>query len=71
VDTGLLRVEIDEALELGVEEVLGAVGLDPDHLLDPGHAHARKADLRRGHAGLDVGGGWGGGGLAGHRAYEE
>ena len=47
VDAGLLRVEVDEALELGVEEVLGAVGLDPDHLLDPGHADPREADLGR------------------------
>ena len=58
VDAGLLRVEVDEALELGVEEVLGAVGLDPDHLLDPGHADPREADLGRRQRGLDVGRGW-------------
>jgi hypothetical protein len=67
VDAGLLGVEVDEALELGVEEVLGAVGLDPDHLLDPGDADAGEADLRRRQRGLDVGCGVGGGRLAGHR----
>ncbi len=68
VDAGLLRVEVDEALELGVEEVLRPVGLDPDHLLDPGHPDPREADLGRGRGGLDVRSGGGGGGrLAGHR----
>src|SRR3954470_12226732 len=38
MDAGLLRVEVDEALELGVEEVLDAVGLDADDLLDAGDA---------------------------------
>ena len=61
VDAGLPGIEVDEALELGVVEVLGAVGLDPDHLLDPGHADPREADLGRGDAGLDVGRGGGDG----------
>ena len=55
VDAGLARVEVDEALEVGVVEVLLAVGLDPDHLLDPGHADPREADLGRRHPGLHVG----------------
>ena len=50
VDAGLARLEVDEALEVGVVEVLGAVGLDPDHLLDPGDADPREADLGRRHA---------------------
>jgi hypothetical protein len=34
----LLGAEVDEALELGVEELLGSVRLDPDHLLHIRHA---------------------------------
>ena len=45
VDAGLARIEVDEALEIGVVEVLRAVGLDPDHLLDAGHADPREAHL--------------------------
>ena len=64
----LLRAEVDEALELGVEELLGAVRPDPDDLLDAGHADAREADLRRRAPGLDVGRGWRWiGRAAGHR----
>ena len=55
VDAGLARLEVDEALEVGVVEVLGAVGLDPDHLLDAGDADPREADLGRGHRRLHVG----------------
>ena len=43
----LVRAEVDEALELGVEELLVAVRADADHLLDAGHADAREADVRR------------------------
>ena len=43
VDAGLLRVEIHEALEVGVVEVLGAVRLDADHLLDAGDADPGEA----------------------------
>ena len=57
VDAGLARFEVDEALHLGVEEVLAAVVADPDHLLDAGHADPREADLGRRHRGLDVGDG--------------
>ena len=67
VDAGLLRVEVDEALEAGVEEVLGAVGLDPDHLLDAGDPDAGEADLGGGQRSLDVWGGWSGDRVAGHR----
>ena len=58
VDAGLLRVEVDEALELGVEEAArrppSALG-DADHLLDAGDADPREADLGRRGGGLDVG----------------
>ena len=66
VDARLLWVEVDEALEPGVEEVLDAVGLDPDHLLDAGDADAREPDLRRRQRGLNVGGRRGGDRLGGH-----
>ena len=56
VDPCLLGVEVDEALHLGEVEMLGAVDLDPDHLLDPGYSNPREADLRRGGGGLHVGG---------------
>jgi len=59
VDAGLLGREIDERLELGVVELLFAVDLDPDHLLDAGHADSRKADRRRRGGGLRVGEGGG------------
>ena len=36
VDAGLAGVEVNETLKVSVEEVLGAVGLHPNHLLDPG-----------------------------------
>src|SRR5205823_5605274 len=51
----LARRKVDEALELGVEELLGPVRADPDHLLHAGHPHARKAQVGGGSAGLDVG----------------
>jgi hypothetical protein len=50
----LLGREIDEAFELGVEELLPAVRADPDDLLDARHAYAREAHAGRGPAGLDV-----------------
>ncbi len=69
VDAGLLRVEVDEALHLGEVEVLGAVDLDADHLLDPGDADPREADLGRRGRGLDVRCGRGEGGcFGGHRS---
>ena len=55
VDARLLRVEVHVALELGVVELLVAVDRDAEDLLDAGDADARKADARRGRAGLDVG----------------
>ena len=56
VDARLARIEVDEALEVGVVEVLVAVGLDPDHLLDAGDADPGEADHRLRRRGLDVGG---------------
>jgi hypothetical protein len=50
----LMRAEVDVALELGVEELLGAVRPVPDHLLDAGDPDAREAQLGRGTPGLDV-----------------
>ena len=43
----LLRSEVDEAVELGVVELLGAGRADPDDLLDVRHAHARERHLDR------------------------
>jgi hypothetical protein len=39
MDARLARVEVDEALEIGVIEVLVAVHFDPDHLLDSGDSN--------------------------------
>ena len=50
----LVGAELDHALEPRREQLLGAVLLDPDHLLDAGHADAREAQLDRRPAGLDV-----------------
>ena len=50
----LIRVEIDEAFELRVEELLAPVRPDADDLLDAGDADAREAHLRRWAARLDV-----------------
>jgi hypothetical protein len=55
VDARLPRFEIDEALHLRVEEIVGRAVAHPDHLLDPGHADPGEADLGRRDAGLDVG----------------
>ena len=62
VDARLLRVEVDEALELGEVEAAAALvavaaggGGDVDHLLDPAHADAGEADRGRRAPGLDVG----------------
>jgi len=49
VDPRLAGLEVDEALETGVVEVLGSIGLDPDNLLNAGDADPREADLRRGY----------------------
>ncbi len=43
----LVRAEVDEALELGGEQLLVAVLLDADDLLDAGHADAREAHVER------------------------
>ncbi len=63
VDAGLLRVEVDQALELGEVEIAGlgvAVaagrGGHAQHLLDAAHADAGEADLDCGATRLDVGG---------------
>src|SRR5215218_7651305 len=50
----LLRAEVDEALELGIEERAPPIRLDPDDLLDARHAYAREADAGAWTAGLDV-----------------
>ena len=50
----LLRAEIDEAVEPRGVQLLGAVGLDPDDLLDVRHAHARERDGERRGLRLDV-----------------
>ena len=63
VGAGLPRLEVDEALELGEEElaglavvaVAGGARVDPDHLLDADDADAGEADLGAGAARLDVG----------------
>ena len=50
----LLGAQIDEALELCVEQLLGAVRADADNLLDACNAHARQAHLGGGPARLHV-----------------
>ena len=50
----LLGPEVDEALKLGIEELLDPVRADADDLLHAGHADARQAHLGRGRTGLDV-----------------
>ena len=50
----LVRAEIDDALEPRREQLLGAVLVEADHLLDAGHADAREAELRRSALRLDV-----------------
>jgi hypothetical protein len=50
----LLRAQVDETLDLGVEELLGAVRLDAQDLLHPGHPHPREAYVGGGTACLDV-----------------
>ena len=56
VDPGLARIEVNEALELGEVE---PVAVDADDLLDAADAHSGEADLGRGTARLNVGGGLG------------
>ena len=51
----LVRAQLDHALEPRREQLLGAVLLDADHLLDAGDADTREAQLDRRPAGLDVG----------------
>ena len=43
----LCGAEIDDALEAGREQLLGAVLAEADHLLDAGHADPREAHLDR------------------------
>jgi hypothetical protein len=43
----LMRPQIDEAIEPRRVQLLGAVGLDPDDLLDIRHAHAGERDAQR------------------------
>jgi hypothetical protein len=50
----LARSEVDEALELGVEELFLTGGPDPHDLLDAGHADPRQAHVGAGPPGLDV-----------------
>ena len=40
----LVRAEVDEAVQLGGEQLLGPVRADPDDLLDVGHTHAREGE---------------------------
>ena len=39
----LVGAELDDALEAGREQLLGAVLTEPDHLLDAGHADPGEA----------------------------
>jgi hypothetical protein len=48
--------QVDEAIELGVVELLGSGLADADDLLDVGDAHARERDVDGGRRGLNVGG---------------
>ena len=41
----LVRAEVDDALEAGGEQLLGAVLANPDDLFDVGHADPREAQL--------------------------
>ena len=54
VSTLLLGAQFDEALELGIEELLGPVRADADDLLDARHAHAEEAQVGGGSTRLDV-----------------
>jgi hypothetical protein len=54
VNARLLRVEIDVALERCVVQLLLAIRLDPDDLLDTGDADTREADTRSRYARLHV-----------------
>jgi hypothetical protein len=59
VDAGLLRIEVDEALELGVVELLLGVDSDAQDLLHTCDPYPREAELGAGAPGLGVGGGRG------------
>ena len=48
-------IQVHVALERGVVELLVAVGLDPQDLLDAGDSDAREAHACAGHARLHVG----------------
>ena len=50
----LVRAEVDDALEAGREQLLGAVLAQPDHLFDAGHADPREAQRERRRLRLDV-----------------
>jgi hypothetical protein len=50
----LVRTEVDHALELGREKLLGAVVAQADHLLYAGNPDAREAQLYDGLLRLDI-----------------
>ena len=50
----LLRVEVDERLDLRVEELLALAGADPDRLVHAGYANSRQRHVRRRAACLHV-----------------
>jgi hypothetical protein len=50
----LAWAEVDEAVELRVEQLLGLVGPDADDLLDVGDPHARERDVQCRDPVLDV-----------------
>ena len=50
----LTGVEVDEAVDLGVVEELGAGVRDPDHLVDAGHSGAGQSEMDVGRGGLEV-----------------
>jgi signal transduction histidine kinase len=54
VDTLLLRVEIDRAIDLRGDQLLGAAPAQPDRLLDSLHACARQAEANLGRRRLQV-----------------
>ena len=50
----LTGVEVDEAVDLGVVEELGAGVRDPDHLVDAGDSGAGQGEMDVGLGGLEV-----------------
>ena len=55
VNARLARIQVNEALECRVVELLGSGGRDPDDLLDPCYPDSGKADLGCRSARLNVG----------------